>query len=266
MTAFRPLPTRGAFVPNTPLGTPERAFAPMSPARAATFTAGFNVRAAGQLPPVSAAATATPVAAVPAPQVATVADEVAQPAPVATAPARAVETPTAVLAALEAAREIESTFHERERVRAAEHGQLLADLELQKAKTKANNERLGQLAGELVRMREAMVAEVREHAGAMMLLGARRLAGASLRGEPGLLEALVRHTVDGLGGGAVVVRVNPEDAARLGSTLGEDVRVVGDTSIHAGCIAQGDHGAIEATVDVAAGSLLAEVQAWKRTA
>ncbi len=263
MTAFRPLSTRGAFVPSTPLGAPERAFAPMSPARAAAFTAGFNVRGDATFPRVS---TTAPVAAVPAPPVATVADEEVKPALVATAPDIATEAPAALTAATAAAREIESSFHERERIRAEEHGQLLADLELQKAKTKASNERLGQLAGELVRMREAMVAEVREHAGAMMLLGARRLAGEALRGEPELLESLIRSTVDGLGGGAVVVRVNPEDAARLGATLGDDVRVVGDTSIHAGCIAQGDHGTIEATVDVAAGSLLAEVQAWKRTA
>lgn len=260
MTAFRPLSTRGAFVPSTPLGTPERAFAPMSPSRAATFTAGFNVRAATAGPTVRDAAPKVEVA----PTVEAAPRVEATPT-VEAAPVQP-EKPIAVLAAIQEAEAASVAFAEREQVRAEEHAQILADLELQKAKTKANNERLGQLAGELVRMREAMVAEVREHVGAMLLLGARRLAGESLRGEPGLLEALVRHTVDGLGGGAVVVRVNPADAERLTGTLGDDVRVVADTSIHAGCIAQGDHGTIEATVDVAAGSLLAEVQAWKRTA
>ncbi|GDX82211.1 hypothetical protein LBMAG42_40220 [Deltaproteobacteria bacterium] len=261
MTAFRPLNPRGAFVPSSPLGTPERAFAPMSPARAATFTAGFNVRAAAAFPAPVAREAAPKVERAPAVEIAPRVE--AAPAPVATAQP---EKPLAVHAAMQEAEATIAAFAERERVRAEEHAQILADLELQKAKTKANNERLGQLAGELVRMREAMVAEVREHVGAMLLLGARRLAGESLRGEPGLLEALVRHTVDGLGGGAVVVRVNPADAERLTGVLGDDVRVVGDTSIHAGCIAQGEHGTIEATVDVAAGSLLAEVQAWKRTA
>ncbi len=243
MTEFQPTNPRGAFIASVGATGAPTPFAPMAGARAAAFTAGLHVKPAQAEPPV--------------PQ----SHQAHKSFP--DAPAPVVPQQSALERLSE---EMVTENNERERIRAAEHAVSMADLERQKTRNQATNDRLGQLAGELVRLREAMVHEVRGQAGALLLLGARRLAGEGLRGEAGLLEALVRRTVDSLGGGSVVVRVNPEDVESLAAALNNEVRLVSDPSIHAGCIAESDFGSIDATVDGAAGSLLAEVHAWKRTA
>lgn len=240
MTEFLPMNPRGAFVASSGAAGAPRSFAPMSSAPATAFAPGLHVKPAQAEAPSDSRPESMPISPTPLDAQQTVLDSLRE--------------------------EMVTESNERERIRTAEHAASMADLERQKDRNQATNERLGQLAGELVRLREAMVHEVRGHAGALLLLGARRLAGEGLRGEAGLLESLVRQTVESLGGGSVMVRVNPEDVERLVAALKDQVRVVGDTSIHAGCIAESDFGSIDATVDGAAGSLLAEVHAWKRTA
>ena len=262
MSTFTPLTTRGAFTPSPFLKAAPRAFASFAPVRSSAFTGGF-------LPAPNAASTASnhevgTVAPEPSPALAPAAAAPVMPEPVATA---AEQAQAAALAeAIRAAEATAADLIDRDRIRETEHQQLVADLEVQKARAKAATERLGQLAGELGRLRQAMLEEVRANAGTLLLLGARRLAGESLRAQPGLLESLVRDTVATLGGDHVTVRVNPEDVERVALAMGEGVRVVGDTSVRVGGIAEGDHGAVDATADTAAGSLLSEVVAWKRTA
>ena len=187
------------------------------------------------------------------------------PAPTYTSAAARLQA-DALAEAIQQAERAAAELAERDALRAAEHAQLLADLDAQKQKAKATSERLGQLAGEMVRARAAMIEEVRTAAGTLLLTGARRLAGEALRAQPGLLEGLVTEIVDSMAADTVTLRVNPADVERLGATFGDRVRVVGDPAVAAGCIAQGDAGSVDASVDTGLGALAGEVSAWKRTA
>lgn len=264
VSTFRPLTTRGAFVPDTVIAARARTFQGMGAPRSQGFVAGFAASIVRAELPVAAAPPVVepepePAPAEPAPE------QVA--APVAPPPAPTPDPHAEELAELLHQNQLlAAEYAEREKVRTAEHAQLVADLDAQKAKTKAANDRLGQLAGELVRLREAMIQELRSHSGTLLLLGARKLAGEALRTQPGLLEGLVRETVETLAGANITVRVNPEDVERITESMGPAVRVVGDPQVRAGCIAEGEAGLVDASVDTAAGSLLTEVQAWKRTA
>ncbi len=265
MATFRPLSPRGVFVPSAPSGGAPRAFSTLAPARSMVFTAGLPAR-----DPVAAEA--------PAPALDESVEHTDDPAtapsddglPAGTASgyvslAEQVQA-EAIAQAVKGAEATAAENAELDRVREAEHAHLVADLQAQKLRAAASTERLGQLAAELARLKQSMVAELRAHAGTLLLLGARKLAGDALQAQPGLLEALVRETVETLSSGAVTVRVNPADVERVQSAMGESIRVLGDPSVQAGCIAEGDAGIVDATLNTASGSLLAEVQAWKRSA
>lgn len=285
VSTFRAMSTRGAFVPSATPGAAARAFSAMPMRSTTAFVAGLSVRGdrtdvAGVRPQdldgAYASATdgadeAPPAAA--APQ----ADETRPAAPETPAPTAPAPAPTytsaaarlqadALAEAIQQAERAAAELAERDALRAAEHAQLLADLDAQKQKAKATSERLGQLAGEMVRARAAMIEEVRTAAGTLLLTGARRLAGEALRAQPGLLEGLVTEIVDSMAADTVTLRVNPADVERLGATFGDRVRVVGDPAVAAGCIAQGDAGSVDASVDTGLGALAGEVSAWKRTA
>jgi flagellar biosynthesis/type III secretory pathway protein FliH len=159
---------------------------------------------------------------------------------------------------------LEAELIRREQSRAREHAAALAELEAERQKMRAANTRLGQLAGELQRLRAAMVAEMRAEASEILLQGARRLAHESLRADESLLAAMAIDAAAALGGDERVVRVNPDDVAALEGQLGDRFKVVADPKIEAGCIVEGHGGSIEATVEAAAAALRADTEAWRR--
>lgn len=274
MSTFRPLSTRGAFVASSMPGAGARPFLPLDSRATRPFAAGLMVRPAepalqeemplleGDGAPEQADPATTAAPEVHAPE--TRWSEAAYPPPVSSAAARLQAE--AVAEAVRLSESAASEFAEREAAREAEHAHLLADLEAQKQKTRAANERLGQLAGDLVRVRQALVEELRTTAGTLLLTGARRLANDSLRAQPGLLEEIVTEIVGAMAADMVTVRVNPADVERLAAVLGDRVRVTGDATVSAGCIAHGDAGSVDASIDAGIGALAAEVSAWKRTA
>lgn len=262
MPTFRPLSPRGAFVPVIPAGSAIRPFSALAPEHSAAFTSGLTMGAAD-------------VPGEPAPEASGLADApTSTPAEPGRSPASAPASVSlaeqtqaeAIALAVQGAERTAAQHAELERVREAEHAHLVADLQAQKTRVAASSERLGLLAAELARLKTSMVAELRAHAGTLLLLGARKLAGDALHAQPGLLEALVRETVETLSSGAVTVRVNPGDVERVQSAMGDGIRVLADPTVLAGCIAEGDAGSVDATINTASGSLLAEVQAWKRSA
>ncbi len=262
MATFRPLTTRGAFVPDTVIAARARSFSPLSLPSPSGFVGGIRVASGTPEPaPPREEREAEPEAAPEPVEAAAPPEPAAAPAP------HAREEAAAELDELvQQNQALAAEFAERELVRTAEHAQLLADLDVQKAKVRAATDRLGQLAGELVRLQATLTAELRANAGTLLLVGARKLATESLREQPGLLEGLVRETVDTLACGNITVRVNPDDVERVRAAMGDAVRVFADPNVRAGCIAEGDAGLVDSTVDTAAGSLLAEVHQWKRTA
>lgn len=269
VSSFRPLSTRGAFVPSSPGGAAARAFEPLQFARPRSFNAGLSF---GVVPVPSDAPAEEPE---PAPQLNLEGAAGADVEPDEDTPAPAAPVVTSAAAKLrdaeleEALQRTERTaaeLAEREAAREAEHRLLLADLESQKQKAKSTAERLGQLAGELVRARASLIEEVRASAGTLLLTGARRLAGEALRAQPGLLESLVSEIVHSMSADVVTVRVNPADVERLSATAGETIRVVADPGVQAGCVVYGDAGSVDASLDTGLGALAGEVSAWKRTA
>ncbi len=264
MATLHPMSPRGVFVPSTPTGGAMRAFSSLMPSRTMAFTAGLPTRdnAAPEAPPPVVEKPELPNDPPPAPG-----DEGAPSAGAARHVSLAEQVQAEAIAkAVQGAEAMAAEHAELERVREAEHAHLVADLQAQKTRAAASTERLGQLAAELARLKQSMVAELRAHAGTLLLLGARKLAGEALQAQPGLLEALVRETVETLSSGGVTVRVNPADVERVQAAMGEGIRVLADGSVQAGCIAEGDAGIVDATLNTASGSLLAEVQAWKRSA
>jgi len=259
VATFRPLTTRGAFVPDTVIAARARSFSPLSLPSPSGFVGGIRV-ASEAAPPREEPETAPEAEPEPV-------EAAAPPEPIPAPVRQAHEEAAAELHELvQQNQALAAEFAERELVRTAEHAQLLADLDVQKAKLRTASDRLGQLAGELVRLQQTLTAELRANAGTLLLVGARKLATEALREQPGLLEGLVRETVDTLACANITVRVNPDDAERVRAAMGDAVRVLADPQVRAGCIAEGDSGLVDSTVDTAAGSLLAEVHQWKRTA
>lgn len=160
---------------------------------------------------------------------------------------------------------IESTYEAREQIRAREHQMLLAELESERKRLRDASARLGQLAAELTRVRASLLGEMRAQAGDVLLAGAQALATRALAADPSLLLAMVNEAVETLGGRGAVVRVNPDDVERVTAAFGEAATVIGDESVHAGCICEGAIGTIDRRFDTANAALVAETAAWKRT-
>lgn len=217
---------------------PRSSFAPTATARPPGFTAGLGARS---VPP--------PTEPPPAPREA----KVELPVEVATA-----EPVTLSVA--------EAQFEANEALRAREHQMLLAELEAERKRLRDASARLGQLAGELTRVRGSLLAEMRAQAGDVLLAGAQALATRALAADPALLLAMVDEAVATLGGSGVTVRVNPVDVERVSSAFGGAATVIGDEGVHAGCICEGTTGTIDRRFDTANAALVAETAAWKKTA
>lgn len=122
--------------------------------------------------------------------------------------------------------------------------------------------RLDRAAEALLGARAAAVAEVRAHAAAVILEGARRIAGDALHADPALLDALVAAAVDALGRAGTTVRVAPEDAAALRGRW-EGLEVVEDAGVVAGCVCVGPAGQVDASLGVAVAALRGVLDAWR---
>lgn len=215
---------------------PRGAFAPNAATRVGGFTSGLVAR------PVAARVEPPPV-----PRELEVTAPTVSPEPVAVSPA-------------------EAQFEASEALRAREHQMLLAELEAERKRLRDASARLGQLAGELTRVRGALLAEMRAQAGDVLLAGAQALATRALAADPGLLLSMVDEAVATLGGSGVTVRVNPDDVERVTLAFGGAATVIADEAVHAGCICEGATGTIDRRFDTANAALVAETAAWKKTA
>jgi flagellar biosynthesis/type III secretory pathway protein FliH len=162
--------------------------------------------------------------------------------------------------------ELEAELIRREQARQAEFQLRLAELDAERAKLQSATARLGTLAGELVRTRQSMVEQLRTEAGELLLSGARRLAGESLRAHPDLLAARASELAIQLGSGAVRVRVSPTDSETLTPLLDGNFSVIADPAIEAGCFVESAHGAIDGSLPATLEALRAETQVWRRSA
>ncbi len=217
---------------------PRSSFAPAATARPPGFTAGIGARAVSmpiEAPAATRQTTVEPAVAVPSPE------------------------PVVVSAA-------EAEFSANEALRAREHQMLVAELEAERKRLRDASARLGQLAGELTRVRGSLLAEMRAQAGDVLLAGAQALATRALVADPALLLAMVDEAVATLGGSGVTVRVNPVDVERVSGAFGGAATVIADEGVHAGCICEGATGTIDRRFDTANAALVAETTAWKKTA
>lgn len=176
-------------------------------------------------------------------------------------PAPELETPAVVIEV--APREEERDAEEAaialamaRRAEARQHADAMAELHRLQGEARAEGERLARLAEGLDALRHELLAEVRAHAADLVLAAAGRVAGAALRTEPGLIEGLLEDALGSLGGADLVVRVSPEDEARVVRWVdGRPIRVVADPSVRAGCVASSPNGCLDASLDTALAAL-----------
>ncbi len=246
---YQSLPAKGAFDPSDFVKSAgQRPFVGLRP-HGGTFTSGVPLADASAAPPGSPASASVFPAANLAPEPPT---------------ARSARLEARV-AELEAELTAQGERHATElRVSLAEGAAALAHGAERDSRGPENAQRLASLIAELARLREKFVAEMRAEAGAVLLVGARRLAGQALQTQPGALEALVEECVAALGGTTLLIRVNPDDVERVAAAVGPGVRVVPDPSVRAGCVAEGEGTRVEATIEGSSTSLAAELAAWKR--
>ncbi len=132
-----------------------------------------------------------------------------------------------------------------------------ASVDVEVARLRAATEALGVT-------RRRLVDDIREGVGHLVLAGARRLAGEGLRDQPGLVESLVQDAVASLGRDGLVVRVAPDDLARVTRALeGSGAQVLADPAITGGCTAATPFGSLDATVDTACAALERVVAQWQ---
>ncbi len=157
----------------------------------------------------------------------------------------------------------EQQFAENEALRAREHEMLLAELEAERKRLRESTARIGQLCGELVRLRGQALQQLREGAGPLMVEGARALATEGLRAQPELLARMVDEACDAVGRVGAVVRVHPADVEQLQPLLAPGIEVIADPTVLAGCICEGPTGRVDRRVEAGAEALAAETAVWK---
>jgi flagellar biosynthesis/type III secretory pathway protein FliH len=148
--------------------------------------------------------------------------------------------------------------------REAEHAAALDALAAQRRELAQAVERVAQVARSVDAARTALVEELREGIGAVILEAARRMAGEALHADPRLVEAMVEEASRALGRDGLRVRVAPADAAHLRATLeGQGIVVVEDPRVDAGAICEGPSGRIDASLASATSAIASVLSQWR---
>jgi flagellar biosynthesis/type III secretory pathway protein FliH len=182
------------------------------------------------------------------------------PGPAAAPPRAPEETSAAAIARLE--REL-AALRARDAERSREHDEAMAAVRAEQAAVDGAVGRLDAAAKRVEAERATLLGEVRAGLGALVLTAAQRIAGDALAADPALLDALVDEGVRALGREGLVVRVAPDDLERVEARVaGTGVRVVGDSSIEAGCACEGPAGRIDATIATAVAAVRSVLTQW----
>lgn len=156
--------------------------------------------------------------------------------------------------------EVEALRHAHAREVAALH----SELGRARAESHAAIEELNRLAGSLTALHTSLLIELRAHAADVIIATATHLAGEGLRVQPELLDTLITEAIAALGMDGLVLRVSIADEARVRAAFEpQNVRVLADERVSAGCIAQGTAGTIDASLDTAFAALTAAGAQWQ---
>jgi len=153
---------------------------------------------------------------------------------------------------------------ELEEQRRLEHEAAMAEVRrIELALTDAE-ERMEGLVLEVAEQRSELVAEVRQGLASLVLAAARRIAGDGLKMDPSLLDALVEDGIRGFGESVLVLRVGSSDFERMEARFrgSEQVSVVEDPLIQAGCICEGRAGRIDSTAATAEETVAMVLRQW----
>jgi flagellar biosynthesis/type III secretory pathway protein FliH len=154
-----------------------------------------------------------------------------------------------------------ATLQTAEAAREAEHAAAMVTLATTRAELEAATARLATVARNLEAERTALLGEMRAGVAALVLEGARRIAGDALQADPRLVDALVDAGVRALGHDGLVIRVTPADAERVQARL-PGMHVVADETIDGGCAVEGPAGRIDATAATAVAAVRTVLSQW----
>jgi flagellar biosynthesis/type III secretory pathway protein FliH len=155
---------------------------------------------------------------------------------------------------LEARDEARKSAHEEAMMRLAER---------EKDLTSASA-RLVAAAKGLESARQAVIMEIREGVGPVVLEAARRIAGDQLHVDSRLLDAVIEEAVRAIGRDGLLVRVAPSDLQLVRARLQPmGIDVIEDASISAGAVCEGPTGRIDASLETAARAIQSVLEQWR---
>jgi len=151
-----------------------------------------------------------------------------------------------------------------EEQRGQEHEAALVEIQRVELELTDAEERIQSLIMDVQAQRSELVAEVRQGLASLVLAAARRIAGDGLKVEPGLLDALVEDGIRGFGDNTLILRVGSSDFTRMEARFSgsEQVSVVEDPLIQAGCICEGRAGRIDSTAATAEETVATVLRQW----
>lgn len=153
-----------------------------------------------------------------------------------------------------------------QRARSAAEAEAAERLAEQEARFTSELRRLEAVVAGLQEYREVLAAEARDACGRLVVQAVRRVAVRTPEVLDAVLEARCAEVAESMvGGGAVTVRVHPDDMTLAGRLLGERPgwRLVPDPALKGGCIAEGEAGRMDASLDAGLDAIQEAVKAWR---
>jgi flagellar biosynthesis/type III secretory pathway protein FliH len=152
----------------------------------------------------------------------------------------------------------------RDAARREQHEEAMQSLVAREKEMAEAPARLPAAAQGLDAARQAVITEIREGVGPVILEAARRIAGDQLHVDTRLLDAVVEEAVRALGRDGLLVRVAPVDLKLVRSRLQPlGIEVVEDPRISGGVICEGPTGRIDASLEAASEAIRAVLEQWR---
>jgi flagellar biosynthesis/type III secretory pathway protein FliH len=152
----------------------------------------------------------------------------------------------------------------RDAARSAAHDEAMQRLAEREKEIASSSARLVAAAKGLDAARHAVIMEIREGVGPVILEAARRIAGDQLHVDPRLLDAVVEEAVRALGRDGLLVRVAPADLKLVRARLQPlGIEVIEDAAISAGAVCEGPTGRIDASLETAARAIQSVLEQWR---